>query len=351
MSSLKSFAIPIRTLAIGSALLIIGGAQAQPQIEEFYKGKTLEMIVPTSPGGDYDLRARLVSRHLGRMIPGNPTIIAKNMPGGLGVAAANYMYKIAPRDGTSLHIIFQNMPLLQAIKQPGVQFDVREFGWLGNTTNSPNIINSWHTTGITKIEDVLTKELIVGAPGAVSTSYIYPIALNQTIGTKFKVVTGYAGGNRVNLAMEKGEVGGRGSNSWASWKSGHPHWLKEKKVHLLVQVGLTRAPDLPDVPLMLELAKNDADREFLTFLSADMGISRAFVTTPGVPTERLAALQKAFMDTMSDKQFLADADKSKREIEPSDGAATLKIATMMINTRPEVLERYKALISGAPSKK
>jgi tripartite-type tricarboxylate transporter receptor subunit TctC len=321
-------------------------ALAQTQVANFYKGKTMEMIVPTSPGGDYDLRARLVSRHLGRLIPGNPTIIVKNMPGGLGVAASNYMYNIAPKDGTSLQIIFQNMPILQAVKQPGVQFDVREFGWLGNTTNTPNIINSWHTTGILKIEDVLEKELIVGAPGAMSTSYIYPIALNQTIGTKFKVVTGYAGGNLVNLAMEKGEVGGRGSNSWASWKSGHPQWLTDKKIHLLVQVGLTRATDLPDVPLLLELAKNDADREFLTFLSADMGISRAFTTTPGVPRDRLAALQKAFMDTMRDKEVLAEADKTKHEIDPSDGDSALKISTMMINTRPEVLERYKALIAG-----
>ena len=146
--------------------------------------------------------------------------------------------------------------------------------------------------------------------------------------------------------MEKGEVGGRGSNSWASWKSGHPQWLTDRKIHLLVQVGLTRATDLPNVPLLLELAKNDADREFLTFLSADMGISRAFTTTPGVPRDRLAALQKAFMDTMRDKEVLAEADKTKHEIDPSDGDAALKIATMMINTRPEVLERYKALIAG-----
>ena len=337
-------------LSAGTIVLASNAAQgpalAQTQVADFYKGKTMEMIVPTSPGGDYDLRARLVSRHLGRLIPGNPTIIVKNMTGGLGVAASNYIYNIAPKDGTSLQIIFQNMPILQAVKQPGVQFDVREFGWLGNTTNTPNIINSWHTTGIARIEDVLEKELIVGAPGAMSTSYIYPIALNQTIGTKFKVVTGYAGGNLVNLAMEKGEVGGRGSNSWASWKSGHPQWLTDRKIHLLVQVGLTRATDLPNVPLLLELAKNDADREFLTFLSADMGISRAFTTTPGVPRDRLAALQKAFMDTMRDKEVLAEADKTKHEIDPSDGDAALKIATMMINTRPEVLERYKALIAG-----
>ena len=254
-------------------------AAAADAVEDFYRGKSIEMVVPTSPGGDYDIRGRLVARHIGRFIPGNPSVVVRNMPGGLGVAAANYLARVAPRDGAVLHAIFQNMPVLQAIGSPGVEFDVRRFGWIGNTTNSPNVINSWHTTGIKNIEDVMTQELVVGAPGAASTSYIYPAALNALVGTKFKIVAGYPGGNDVNLAMEKGEVGGRGSNSWASWKSGHPHWLAEKKIAILVQIGLQRAPDLPDVPLMFELAKNEEDRQVLTFMSADMGISRAFVTT------------------------------------------------------------------------
>jgi len=268
------------------------------------------------------------------------------MPGGIGLAAANYLYKIAPRDGTSMTMIFQNMPVLQAIKAKGVQFDVLEFGWIGNTTNSPNVINSWHTTGITKIEDVFTKELVVGAPGAASTSYVYPAALNMTVGTKFKIVAGYSGGNRVDMAMEKGEVGGRGSNSWASWKSGHPHWLKEKKIHILVQVALKRAPDLKDVPLMSELAKNDKDRKFLTFLSSDMGISRPMVTTPGVPADRLAALKKAFKDTLHDKEFLADADKSKRDIDYSSGEEAAAIAKSMIDADKDVLVRSSKLLGG-----
>ena len=318
-------------------------AAAADPVEDFYKGKNLEMVVPTSPGGDYDIRGRLVARHIGRFIPGNPNIVARNMPGGLGVAAANYLARVAPRDGTVLHAIFQNMPVLQAIGAQGVEFDVRRFGWIGNTTNSPNVINSWHTTGIKTIQDVMTRELVVGAPGAASTSYIYPAALNALVGTKFKIVAGYPGGNDVNLAMEKGEVGGRGSNSWASWKSGHPHWLAEKKVTILVQIGLQRAPDLPDVPLMLELAKNDEDRQVLTFMSADMGISRAFVTTYDVPAARLDALRSAFDKMIRDPDFMAEADKMKMDISPSSGLEAQKVAESMLSMTPNIVQRAKVL--------
>ena len=318
-------------------------AAAADPVEDFYKGKALEMVVPTSPGGDYDIRGRLVARHIGRFIPGNPTVVVRNMPGGLGVAAANYLARVAPRDGTVLHAIFQNMPVLQAIGSQGVEFDVRRFGWIGNTTNSPNVINSWHTTGIKSIQDVMTRELVVGAPGAASTSYIYPAALNALVGTKFKIVAGYPGGNDVNLAMEKGEVGGRGSNSWASWKSGHPHWLAEKKVTILVQIGLQRAPDLPDVPLMLELAKNDEDRQVLTFMSADMGISRAIVTTYDVPPARLEALRSAFDKMIRDPDFLAEADRMKMDISPSTGLEAQKVAESMLSMPPNIVQRAKVL--------
>ena len=333
-------------LSFAAGLLSAASSARADAVEDFYRGKTLEMIVPTSPGGDYDIRARMVARYLTRFIPGNPVIIVRNMPGGLGIAAANYMTNSAPRDGTVLHAIFQNMPSLQAIGTSGVAFDVRRFGWIGNTTDSPNVINSWYTTGIKTIQDVMTRELIVGAPGAASTSYVYPAALNALAGTKFKIVTGYPGGNDVNLAMEKGEVGGRGSNSWASWKSGHPQWLAEKKIFMLVQIGLQRAPDLPDVPLMSELAKTDEDRQILTFMSADMGISRAIVTTQDVPAERLAALRGAFSRMIANPEFIAEAEKVQMDISGSDGATAQKIAESMLATPKNILERAKVLMEG-----
>lgn len=337
----------MRTAAIGLIVFAFTAGIAQAQSpQEFYRNKTIDFIVPTSPGGDYDLRSRLIARHYPRLLPGNPQVVVRNMPGGLGIAAANWLAKVAPRDGTVLHMIFQNMPTLQAIGAKEVQFDVRQFGWIGNTTNTPNVINSWHTTGITKIEDVFSKELVVGAPGAASSSYVYPAAMNALLGTKFRIVTGYPGGNDVNLAMEKGEVGGRGSNAWASWKSGHPHWLADKKIHILVQIGLERAPDLKDVPLIWEMAKNDEDRAVLKFIASDIGMSRSVITTPGVPADRLAALRSAFDAMMRDSEFLAEAAKTKMDISPSSAAQTQAAAESMLNAPPQVIARAKALIEG-----
>lgn len=345
------FGRAIGRVHVASTIIVCMSATAahSDPAAEFYRGKTLEMTVPGSSGGDYDRRARIVSRHLGGLIPGAPQIVVKNMPGGIGLQAANYLANTAPRDGTSMTIVFQNMPVLQAIGSSAVQFDTRRFGWLGNTTSSPNVINSWHTTGITRIGEVFEKELVVGASGVSSTGYVYPAAMNQILGTKFRIVGGYPGGNEINLAMERGEVGGRGSNSWASWKSNHAHWIAEKKIHILAQVGLTRAPDLKDVPLMLELAKNEEDKQVLTFLSSDMGIARAFATTPDTPAERLAALRTAFMALMKDKSFLAEAEKQKMDIDPSGPDEVQRVVESMINAPPAVIARARALL--APSGK
>jgi tripartite-type tricarboxylate transporter receptor subunit TctC len=344
--------MPRPTLTLFLAFMALVGvaatATADP-VEDFYHGKTLDLIIPTSPGGDYDIRGRMLARFMGRYIPGNPNIVARNMPGGVGIVAANYMAKVAPRDGTVLHMIFQSMPAYQAMGGQGVEFDVRQFGWIGNTTDTPNVVNSWYTTGIKTIQDVMKRELVVGAPGTGTSSYLYPAAMNALVGTKFKIVSGYPGGNDVNLAMEKGEVGGRGSNSWASWKSGHPQWIADKKIYILVQIGLKRAPDLPDVPLMSELAKTDEDRQVLTFISADTGISRALVTTPDVPPERLAALRKAFMETMKDPDFLAEAAKTQMDISPSSGEEAQKVADSILDYPATVVARAKALLE-APTK-
>lgn len=317
-------------------------------VSDFYRNRQMQMIIATAPGGDYDLRARLLSRHIGKHIPGNPTLVPSNMPGGVGLAAANYLANVAPRDGTVLHAIMQGMPALQATGGQGVKYDVLKLRWIGNTTDGPNVINSWHTTGITSVQQVMTQELVVGAPGAATTSTFYPQALNMLAGTKFKIIAGYPGGNDVNLAMEKGEVGGRGSNSWASWKSTKPHWLKENKIHILVQIGLKRHPELPNVPLMMELAKNDEDREVLRFLSSDTAISRAYVTTEGTPDERVAALRRAFDATMKDADFLSEAEKSQMDISPGTGEECERVAASMINASESVRMRAKAILEGTP---
>jgi tripartite-type tricarboxylate transporter receptor subunit TctC len=317
---------------------------AADPVADFYRGKSISMVIATAPGGDYDLRARLVSRHIGRHIPGNPTIVPRNMPGGVGIQAMNFMANVAPKDGTALHAIMQNMSTHQALGGPGVEFDTRKFFWVGNTTDTPNVINSWHTTGIRTIQDVMTRELVVGAPGQATNSVYYPKALNELVGTKFKIVSGYPGGNQVNLAMERGEVGGRGSNSWASWKATKPDWLREKKIFILVQVALKRHPELADIPTMNELAKNDDDRAVLTFLSADVPISRAYVTTPGVPAERVQALRRAFDATMKDPEFRAEAAKLNMDMSPSTGEEAQRYSDLIANTPAQVLKRARAII-------
>ena len=338
----------MRNLActIAAVLLCAPLPGAADPIADFYRGRQVHMVIASSPGGDYDNRARLLARHIGRHIPGEPAVIPRNMPGGAGVTGANYLMNVAPRDGSVLEALLQNMPVHQAIGGQGTEFDVLKFAWIGNTTSTPNLINSWHTTGITRIEEVMTKELTVGAPTGTSAA-IYPRALNMLAGTKFKIIAGYPGGNDVNFAMERGEVGGRGSNSWAAWKATRPQWLAEKKIHILVQIGLTRHPELPDVPLLFELAKTPEDREVLRFLSADTAISRAFVSTPETPPERIAALRRAFDATMRDPAFLADADKSRIDISPSTGEEARKVAEAIIAAPASVKARAKEILEGS----
>jgi tripartite-type tricarboxylate transporter receptor subunit TctC len=330
------------TLAITVLSAATGSAHADA-VSDFYRGKQVSMVVGTSAGNDYDFRGRLLARHMGRHIPGQPTIVVRNMPGGGGIVAANWMTSIAPRDGTTLHMIMSNMMAAQAMGTGGVEFDTRKFIWIGNTTESPNVTNSWFTSGVRTIDDARKQELILGAPMGTA-GVVYATLMNTLAGTKFKIVTGYPGGNEVNLAMERGEVQGRGSNSWASWKSTKPEWLKEGKIIPLVQIALKRSPDMPNVPLLLELAKNDEDRAVLTFLSADTALSRSTITTAGVPPERVEALRRAFDATMKDPALLAEADKAQMDISPSTGEEAQKIADSIVNAPPKVVARAKEIL-------
>ena len=270
-----------------------GAALCQQSVEDFYRGKKIDLIIGYSPGGTYDLYARLVARHLGNYIPGKPLIVPRNMPGAGSRAAANWVYNVAPKDGTVLATADQSLSLQQAVGDKRIKFDTTNFIYIGNPNVENNTTATWHTSGIKTIEDAKKREVTVGATGG-STSSQYPKAMNALLGTKFKIVLGYPGGNDINLAMERGEVDVRGSNSWASWKATRPDWLAEKKIIILVQIGLAKAADLPDVPLLMDLGTNDEDRELLRLLSASTAIGRPLFTTPDVPAERVAALRKAF---------------------------------------------------------
>jgi len=317
---------------------------AAQSVADFYAGKRINVVIGFGSGGGYDQYARVFARHMGDFIPGKPTLVPQSMPGAGSRKAANWLYNVAPKDGTTLAMLGQNTATDQALKAEGVQFDVRNFFWIGNMVVVNNTLAVWHTSGVKTIEEATKKQLNIGGTGAASPSVIYPQVANNLLGTKFKIIAGYPGGGDVNLAMERGELDGRGSNSWASWKSTQADWLRDKKVNILFQVGPAREPDLPDVPLLTELAKTPDQKKVFEVLSADVSVGRPFLTTPGVPATRVAALRKAFDDTIKSKPFLADAEKMKMDISPMSGVELQKIVSATVEMPESIIALVKAAI-------
>ena len=336
----------MKRMAFLFAVLFAGwpaAALSQQAVEDFYRGKKIDMIIGYSPGGTYDLYARLVARHIGSHIPGKPIVVPRNMPGAGSRTAATWVFSLAPRDGSVLATADQSLSLQQAAGDKRVQFDTTKFVYVGNPNVENNTTAVWHASGVKTIDDARRREVTMGATGG-STSSQYPKAMNTLLGTRFKIILGYPGGNDINLAMERGEVDGRGSNSWASWKATRPHWLADNKINILVQIGLKKTPDLPDVPLLMELGGNDEDRALLRLLSASTAIGRPIFTTPDTPPERVAALRKAFDAMVRDPAFLDDARNGHFELDPTTGEAMQKLVADIVATPKAKGERLKQII-------
>ena len=331
----RIFICAVAALASTTAL-----AQA-PAGGDFYKGKTITVITSTGAGGTYDLVARLVARYMPKYVPGSPAMIVQNMPGGGNVLATNFMYTIAPKDGTSIATIHNAMPLHQALGGQGVRFDAGKFNWLGSTGADNEVIIAWHTSDVKTIEDAMKKELVLGGTGAGSGIVIFPTAMNNVLGTKFKIVIGYKSSEDVNLAIQRGEVQGR-AFSMGSIVSQHGDWLTEKKVSFLVQLGEKRDHAMPDVPLATELARNDEERGILKLVSAPQALGQPYLAPPDVPQDRVAVLRKGFMAALQDKDFLADAARSKFDIDPIDGEEIARIVRGTLSESPEVVAKAKA---------
>jgi tripartite-type tricarboxylate transporter receptor subunit TctC len=333
--------------ALAPALLAFaaGAAAAQAQsVEDFYKGKKVDIVIGFTVGGGYDAYARLVARHMGEHIPGKPAMVPRNMTGAGSRIAAAFIHGVAPKDGTAMGIADQSIPLEQALGDAGVKFDSRELNWIGNPNADNNVLTTWHTSPVKTIEDAKKIEVTMGATGF-NTSSQYPTVLNAMAGTKFRVIFGYPGGNEINLAMERGEVAGRGSNAWASYKSTRPDWIRDKKINMLVQIGLRKAADLPDVPLLMDTASNDLDRAALRLLSAPTTIGRPFFAPPNVPAERVKALRAAFNAMVKDKNFLEDAKKLNLDIDPVSGDELQKIVADIIDAPADVKKRLADVLA------
>jgi tripartite-type tricarboxylate transporter receptor subunit TctC len=293
-------------------------AQAQSPAE-FYKGKNVDLYIGYSVGGAYDLYARVLARHLGKHIPGNPTITPKNMEGAGSLRLANWLYNVGPKNGTALGTIGRGTAFDPLLGSKGAVFQADKFTWIGSANNEVSVCVAWKTSGIGKFEDVFGRELIVGGTGQAADTDQFPRVLNGVLGTKFKIVTGYPGGNDITLAMERGEVMGRCGWSWSSVLSTHKRWIDDKSINILVQMSLNKHPGLPDVPLVMDFARSEEQRQIFKLIFARQVMGRPYLAPGGLPKDRADALRNAFARTMEDREFLADAEKSQLEITPVTG--------------------------------
>jgi tripartite-type tricarboxylate transporter receptor subunit TctC len=328
-------------LLFGLALLAAGGPAMAA--DDFYKGRKIDVIIGYSAGGTYDATARLLSRHMPKYIPGSPTMIPQNMPGSGSIKAILTLYTVAPKDGTALGMITRSYPI-EPIFYPGkAKYDPKQFNPIGSTSSEVSVGVVWHTKPFHTLADLYKREIVIGATGPTDDTGRFPMILKKLTGAKIRLVQGYPGGNNVTQAMEAGEVDARFGWSWGSVKSRSKHWLDEKKIRILIQMAVEKANDLPDVPLIMDFAKTDLDRQALELILAPQAVAWPLVAPPGVPKERVAILRDAFDKTMKDAAFKAEAAKLRIDIEPVTGAGMQKIVDRLSGFDRTVIDRALAL--------
>lgn len=314
---------------LGAAAALIGTSLARPaaadSVEDFYKGRNITLYVGFSAGGGYDSYARTVARYWGNHIPGHPNFVVKNRPGAGSLILANELYNVLPKDGSVVGIFARGMAMEPLLGNKKAKFEARKFDWIGSANNEVSVCIVWHTTPVNTFNDLLTRGMVVGGTGPGADTDIFPKVLNNVIGTKLKLITGYPGGTDVNLAMERGEVEGRCGYSWSSLKSRNPDWIEQKKARILVQISLEKHPELAHVPLITEFTKDPDDLKAMEVIFSRQVMGRPFTAPPGIPAERLKALRDGFMATMKDPQYVADAQKQDLEITPVSGAEMSKL--------------------------
>ncbi|MDP2358543.1 MAG: tripartite tricarboxylate transporter substrate-binding protein [Beijerinckiaceae bacterium] len=325
------------------ALWAAAPAMAQ-QASSFYEGKNINMYIGYSAGGGYDVYARMIARHMARHIPGLGEIIPNNMPGAGSLRMTNWLYNVAPKDGTAFGAPGRGAAFEPLLVGKDTQFDSSKFNWLGSANNEVSVCVAWENSGVKTIEDAKKKELVVGGTGGSADTDQFPKVLNEVVGTKMKLITGYPGGNDINLAMERGEVQGRCGWSWSSVISTRANWLKEGKINVLVQLSMKKHEDLPKVPLVLDLASNEEERQILRLVFARQAMGRPFMAPPDVPADRVRILRDAFMATMKDKQFLAEANKAILEIDPVSGEEVQDIVKEAYETPKAVVQRTGEIV-------
>jgi tripartite-type tricarboxylate transporter receptor subunit TctC len=333
------------TLAVTACLFTAPCGAAAQSVDEFYKDRQITMLVGGGAGGGYDVYARTFARHFVRYVPGHPTIVAKNMPAAAGVAAANVLYNTSDKDGSVIAALPNGVSMEPLTGNAQARYDALKLNWIGSIGKLQNVCATWHTSPVKTIEAAQDREIVVAAAGPSSNSAIMPRILNELVGTRFKIIAGYDPTGGLNLALERGEAEGICGLAWSTLKTSRPHWIKDKLLNIIVQVGLAKHPELPSVPSAIDLVTDAEKRQVLELVLVRQEIGRPIVLPPGVPADRIAALRKAFAATLADKTFQAEAEKAGLEIDALTGDQIAAMLTKAYGAPAGVVAKAIALIS------
>src|SRR3954467_10834735 len=325
--------------AIGAMLAQSAAAQDQ---SAFFKDKTIRLMVGSAPGGGYDAYGRIVAAHIRRHIPGNPTVIVQNMPGAGSLVLANYLYNVAPKDGTAFGAVNALLATDPLMYPERVKFDPRQFRWLGSALRENHVGLAWHTSPVKTFDDVFKQELIVAGTGGATN--LYPVLTNSIVGTRLKMIPGYQGTKQGMLAMERGEVAGNIGITWASLKATAGVWLRDRQIKVIVQYGLQKHPELPGVSWIYDYAKNDEDRAAMDLSFGNQEFGRPFIAPPGVPDAVINVMRTAFEKMMNDPEFRADAEKRQIDLDFTSGAEIQTLIDKFYKTPPAVVDRIKTIL-------
>ena len=331
------------TLGLLTVLCLTSPLRAQP-VAEFYRGKTVQLLIGYTVGGNYDLNGRILARHIGRHIPGNPSIVTQNMSGAGSLRLTHFLYNAAPKDGTAFGIIGRGVPMEPLLGAGAVKSDIRRFTWIGSVADETTVCVTWRTSKVKTWEDMLRTDFTVGGQGPGSDD-MFSHMIRNIFGVKVRVVGGYPGGNEINLAMERGEVDGRCGWSWGAVKSTRSDWLAKKDINLMLQIALRGAADLPHVPLVLNFARNERERQILRLVLSRQQMAWPFTAPPGLPQDRAAALRAAFDATMRDPEYLAETRQRGLEVNPMTGAEIETLIGELYQTPEEVIAATRAAIT------
>lgn len=328
------------------ATMLVAASSVSAQ-DDFYKGKTIQLLIGFQAGTGYDTYARALARHLPKHLPGNPAVVQQNMTGAGSLVAANHLYNLAPKDGTMFGIFNRSTILDPLFGSPEAKFDALKYAWIGSMGPEVSVCISWAKSPFRTWEDLQQREFVAAATSLSADTGVYPILFNTVLGTKMKVITGYRGGPEMSQAIESGEAHGRCGWSWTAVKATKPEWITDKSINVLLQAGLKKAPDLPQVPLVLDLAKSERQRQLLTLAFAPQEIAWPFAAPPGLPPERTALLRKAFDATLKDPELLAEAKRMKLDIDPMPGAEVERIIADLYKTPADIVAEVRGIMKPA----